>query len=182
MSIKTPQREPTDQPQVDSYECERDGCDTEFVDGAAVQGSYCSQDCADRETGAGLLRALAHDHRFCASCYRPRKVVYRPADAECEQLRKKALVVRESFVGFQHLTEYADVGEHGVECSCGAVDHRASIDLCRDGEAYEWWLKRAVEQLRREGKFDYRFDIQTFADRLWDGDDIELAVGRAIQT
>lgn len=148
---------------------------------SAVGGSYCSTECRDRATGDRVLGHLRQDHRFCGSCYRPRKTVYRPADSEVEKLRSKALIIRESFVGFEELTEFVSEGPYGIECNCGTIAHRDSEPLFRDGEPYEWWLARAVEQLREEGVWEYDLDVATFADALWAGDDLALAVGRAVE-
>lgn len=167
-------------PQTRHFECDGPGCSEEFDTASAVAGSYCSPACRDRDTGQSLLAHIGQDHRFCASCYRPRKVVYRPDDADAPELRKKALLVRESFVGFETVTEFADRGPYGIECQCGTVDHDHSEPVVRDGEPYEWWLARAVGQLRAEGQVEYEFDVATFADAYWNGADIELAVGRAL--
>ncbi|SEO70306.1 hypothetical protein SAMN05216388_101748 [Halorientalis persicus] len=107
--------------------------------------------------------------------------MYRPADSECPKLRTKALVVRESFVGYEELTEHAEQGAYGIECSCGSVGYGDPESLCRDGSPYEWFLKRAIGQLRREGAWGHRFDVATFADAMWEGDDLDLAVGKAIR-
>jgi len=170
------------------YECARDGCDGQFTEPKAVAGSYCSSVCRDRERGENLLQDLAYDHRFCGSCFKPRKVVYRPDAYDVPKLRDKAVLIRESFVGFEELTEFAGMGPHGIECECGNIDHFHAEDLFRQGEPYEWYLKLAVTKLREEGRHEYEFDIQTFADELWhDGDtdagaDFALAIGRAIDT
>ena len=144
-------------------------------------GSYCSTDCRERARGASALRNIEHDHRFCSTCYKPLKVVFRPADRESPKLRKKALVIRESFVGFQDFTEFAESGDFGLECSCGNVDHYHHEPDFRDGEPYEWYLKLAITKFRQEGQTDDRFDLETFADEFWTTDDLELAVGRALE-
>jgi len=156
-------------------DCHEHGPEWEFTD-----GQYCSTEHAVRDDGHEVLSTLARDHRFCGSCYRPQKVVYRPPDTESPKLRTKALVVRESFVGYEELTEHAEQGAYGIECSCGSVGHGDPETLCRNGSPYEWFLKCAVRQLRSEGTWDYHFDIETFADASWGDDDLELAVGRAL--
>lgn len=161
--------------------CQYSGCHDRGPEWEFTDGQYCCTEHAIRDAGDDVLSTLAHDHRFCSSCYRPVRVVYRPADSECPKLRTKALVVRESFVGYEELTEHAEQGAYGVECTCGSVGYGDPESLCRDGSPYEWFLKRAVGQLRREGAWDHRFDVATFADAMWDGDDIDLAVGKAIR-
>lgn len=162
------------------HECARDGCVDEFTTSQAVAGSYCSARCRDRDRGERVLGHLEQDHRFCGSCYRPRKTVYRPDEADVPDLRVKALVIRESFVGFEELSEFAEMGPYGIECQCGTVDHRTAEPIFRDGEPWEWWLARAVEQLREEGQFGYDLDIATLANAHWDGADLDLAMGRAL--
>lgn len=164
----------------ESFDCSHDDCDGEFLKPNAVAGSFCSTDCRDRDRGASLLNHLEQDHRFCGSCYRPRKTVYRPKGATCPELRKKALVIRESFVGFEELTEFSSKGPYGIECRCGTISHDAAELLFRDGEPWEWWLSRAIDQLREEGQHDRHLDAAALADAYWETDDLALAVGRAL--
>lgn len=168
--------------QAERYECSREGCTERFASPESIRGSYCSTACADRDRGQDVIDHLRRDHRFCGTCLRPRKVVYRPADADVEDLRRKALLIRESFVGFETLTEHAHMGPHGIECRCGAIDHRGTESWLRDGEPWEWWLLRAVDQLRHEGQWQYRLDIETLANAVWDDQDLPLALGRALST
>ena len=167
--------------QPEQYTCEHRDCNEEVPEPNLVRGQYCSLACADRADGQTVIDHLRRDHRFCATCLRPRKVVYRPADRDVESLRRKALLIRESFVGFEELTEFAELGEHGIECECGAIAHDTPL-LDRDGGPWEWWLARAVEQLRHEGQWEYRVDVPTLADAAWETDDLELAVGHALST
>jgi len=154
-------------------------CDDEIEH--TVAGSYCSERCHTAHKGQKALNNIRHDHRFCSTCFRPLKVVYRPDDADCPELRKKALIIRESFQGFQDFTEHAESGNHGIECVCGNVDHYHSEDTLREGEPFEWFLKLAFETFRKEGQVDYTFDTETFADQYWQHNDFEHAVGAAIQ-
>jgi len=169
----------TREPRVDRCTCARDGCDARFSQSGAV-GSYCSVECQARDRGETVLNHLARDHRFCGSCYRPRKVVYRPDESDVPDLRKKALLIRESFVGFETLTEFAEGGPYGIECNCGTTDHRTAEHLFRAGEPWEWWLARAVDQLADNGVWEYRLDAAALADAVWRTDDLALAVGRAL--
>lgn len=169
---------------VETYQCSAADCDEEFHAGRAIEGSYCSQACADRDCGQTVLDHLRQDHRFCSTCLRPRKVVYRPADSETPALRRKALIVREAFIGFEDLTQWSDMGPHGIECQCGSLDHHTPDDWLRSGEPWEWWLARAVDQLRREGQWEYCLDAANLAEETWDGGDqdvdLALALGRAL--
>lgn len=183
------------------YDCDRPDCDETLTTATSVDGSYCSQDCADRARAARLLRHLRQDHRICASCFRLKKEIERPPDTyQRHGFRKSGVeltydetgtvtaqrysqdVTREAVVGFEHPTRETERGPYGLECTCGAVSHDAEADYFRQAEAYEWFLKLAVEHLRDEGQADYHFDIETFANALWDGVAFELAVGRALST
>ena len=144
-------------------------------------GQYCSEECLISQQGEKALRNIKHDHRFCSTCYKPLKVVYRPDDRDTPELRKKALIIRESFVGFQDFTEHVEHGNYGIECSCGNVDHYHCEEAFRDGQPYEWYLKLAFEKFHQEGQMDDRFDLRVFADTFWHTDDFELAVGKALE-
>lgn len=162
--------------------CARDACEVEFAIPNAAQGSYCSGECADRDDAASVLQHLEQAHTFCVSCFKPRKVVYRPDEASTPELRKKAFIIRESFVGFETLTEFSEAGPYGIECSCGAINHDLAVDLCRDGEPYEWFLQLAIDHFRELGEWDYEFDIEEFCEVFWRSDDFELAIGRALRS
>lgn len=167
---------------LEQYTCDRGECDHRFTEPEAVAGSYCSTECRDRARGEGALVRIRRDHRFCGSCYRPRKTVYRPDDADVPDLRRKALIIRESFVGFEDLSEFAALGPHGVECACGTTDHTTEEQLFRDGEPWHWWLSAAIQQLREEGFWEYECDAATLADAFWREQDLALAVGKALNT
>lgn len=158
-------------------ECHQCGNTYEY----GYDGQYCSQECFLASKGEKALNNIRHDHRFCSTCYRPLKVVYRPDDQDTPELRKKALVIRESFAGFQDFTEYAESGAHGLECVCGNVDHYHSEGFIRDSEPYEWFLKLAIAKFRDEGQVDYTFDITEFSNAYWETDNFEYAVGKAIK-
>ena len=159
------------------YECSHPDCDNDH----SRTASYCSEDCRLKHKGRKLLRNVKHDHRFCSTCFKPLKIVYRPEDSKTPKLRKKALIIRESFVGFQDFTEHVEHGDYGIECSCGNVDHYHSEPDFRDSEGYEWWLRLVIETFNKEGQLDADFDLETFADTFWQTDDFELAVGKALE-
>jgi len=142
---------------------------------------YCSEECEIADRGQGLLNQIENDHRFCGSCYKPIKTVYRPADETTPELRKKALVIRESFVGFEDLTEHAEKGQYGIECSCGNISHYHAEELLRDGEPYEWFLKLSVETFREEGQREDTFCIETFCNVYWETEQFAYAIGKALQ-
>jgi len=163
----------------ESDTCAFPDCDTEFRIPNAVRGSYCSADCADRHAGQRFLEHLRRDHTVCWSCWRRRKELEHPTD---EARRSLDPVTDDALVGFEYLTRHADQGEHGVECTCGAVDHDIDGYDRRADAPYHWLLLRYVEQTRAEGQHDKDLDLATLADVLWENDDLELAVGRAIES
>jgi len=79
-----PEQQPTqgdeDDEDVPTFECSRDGCDEEFEEGEDVMGSFCSRVCWYQHKGAGPLRKIKHDHRWCASCFKPIKEVEPPSE------------------------------------------------------------------------------------------------------
>jgi len=159
------------------YECSHPECNTEH----SRTGSYCSPECRTKHKGRKALLNIKHDHRFCSTCYKPLKVVYRPDDRDTPELRKKALIIRESFTGFQDYTEHVEHGNFGIECSCGNVDHYHSEELLRDNEGYEWYLKLVFQKFRAEGQIDSEFDIECFCNTYWETGDFELSVGRSLR-
>ena len=164
----------------ESDTCSRETCETEFLIPNAKRGSYCSLECADRDDAESVLDVLSRAHDFCASCYKPKKVIYRPDEASTPALRRKPLLIRDAFVGFEDITRYAKLGDYGIECECGAVNHDLATDLCRDGEPYEWYLQLAVDHFRKKGKWEYKFDVETFCETFWQTTDFELATGKAL--
>lgn len=165
----------TTTPESDTCACP--GCDAEFTIPNAVRGSYCSAACADRHDGQRFLEHLRRDHTVCWSCLRPRKTVERPT---AEARRGLDPVTDDALVGFEYLTEHADRGQYGVECTCGAVDHDIDGYDRRDGAPYHWHLLRIVEEMAAQGQHDKTFDLPAFADTYWETDDLALAVGRAL--
>jgi len=180
--------------------CAFPDCDKEFQVLNAVAGSYCSQECHDRHAGRRLLRTIRQDHRFCWSCWRPRKELEQPT----EEYRTRAFATsgvgltvdgegaltaerygqelsNEAVVGFEHHSRHVTMGPYGLECECGAIDHDNVDWDKREDVAYHWQLKRVIQQMTDEGAHDYQFDVVTFAEELWATDDLELAVGRAIE-
>jgi hypothetical protein len=162
----------------ESDQCAFPDCSEEFRIPNAVAGSYCSTECRDRHEGRRLLRHVRQDHTVCWSCWRRRKEIERPTDAARRGLDP---VTDQALVGFEYLTEHADHGKHGVECECGAVDHDIPDYDRRDDVPYHWLLYRYLEATRDEGQHDRDLDLATFADVLWESEDLELAVGRALE-
>ena len=79
--------------QTDTYvdetdECDLDSCKEEYRIGDVV-GGYCSTDCLQRDKGAGVLRKIVHDHRWCATCFRPIKEVTQPPNRWVEDKASK---------------------------------------------------------------------------------------------
>lgn len=178
--------------------CARDGCDVTFNVYNAVDGSYCSRDCADAASGAALLKHIQTDHKYCASCFGVKKDIEPPkpesefkesgggwvptGDDSATLERYGQEVTIRSAVGFEHVTERAERGPWGVECICGAVSHDAVDEDFRRHEPYLWNIVTTIDHLREErDKTTAKVDVVTLADALWRGLDLELAVGRALQ-
>jgi hypothetical protein len=159
------------------YDCAFPDCDQTRTETSSVAGSYCSQDCADRHDGQRLLRQIETDHRFCWSCWRARKTIERPTDTARRGLGP---VTDDALIGYEYATEHVEMGPHGLECSCGSVDHRLEGWDRRAEGPYHWHIKLIVSQLREEGQSDQVLDLATFADELWETDDLPLALGRAL--
>ena len=153
-------------------------CDATYTMG--YRGSYCSESCYYADEGEDVYEHLKSDHRICATCLKPTKVVFRPNDNECPELRKKALIIREAFIGFQDLTEYAEMGNYGTECQCGNVDHYNTNGTIRKRESYPWFLMLALEQFRQEGQLEHTFDLPRFLNAEWDSGSFVEALGRAL--
>jgi len=172
---------------VKTGRCALPECRDTFPVTNAVQGSYCSRDCYNRHRGRRILRNVRQDHRFCWSCWRPRKTLEQPseayrnehfqksdtalartADDELEVQRVGQEVSREAVVGFEHYTQFVESGPFGPECECDAVSHDID-DWDRRGDGpYVWRFRRISDQLREEGQDHRQFDITTFAEVLWE--------------
>lgn len=163
-----------------TYDCSRSDCDKQFQQASAAAGSYCSQRCAALDRGECLLKDLRRDHRFCATCFRARKDVYRPDAADVPALREKAAVVRDAFIGFEDLTAAAAYGDYGVECECGAVGHDHVFETLREQHPWPLHLAAAVVYLREEGRFDHQLDVEEFRRALEAGAELPLALGWAL--
>lgn len=157
--------------------CDRPDCESEYAIPNAV-GGYCSEECAARHRGQKLLRHIQQDHRFCTSCWAPRKTIERPT---ANARRGLGPVTDDALVGFEDYTRHVEMGPHGLECECAAIDHDIAEWDRRDDVPYHWRLLRIVEQIDAEGQRDITFDLGTFADEYWTTGDIELAVGRALE-
>jgi hypothetical protein len=176
--------------------CARDGCDERFQVQRAVEGSFCSQECADRSTAGNLLDHIQSDHKYCASCLGVKKDIEPPKPDRAFTESGTGWVVADdsvsvkwfgqetamdAAVGFEHLTSRAEQGPYGVECACGAVSHDAVDDDFRRHEPFIWHVVTTIDHLREErDKTDRHVDIVTLADALWDGNDLELALGKAL--
>jgi DNA-directed RNA polymerase subunit RPC12/RpoP len=172
----------TPNPSEETYECAH--CGGPRRPSTSVAGSFCSIDCHQqhrREKRAGeVLRELAQDHRFCATCGRQLKEI---------EAGDQLLVVGPSrhdswtfasdvWAGYQHRTEHAELGEisldtadeptvltddyvaTGTVCECGNTDHRHEESAIRERFPFETahYLALAVDILHVEGKHDVQVD------------------------
>lgn len=163
--------------QQERYDCAFPDCDDTRTETSSVQGSYCSQECADRHTGRKFVRLVREDHRFCWSCLRIRKEIEQPT---AFARRGLGPITDEALQGFEYHSEHVTMGEYGLECTCGAVDHDIDGYFKREDGPYHWHILLLVEQITSEGQTNYDFDLATFADVFWETDDFELSLGRAL--
>jgi hypothetical protein len=160
------------------YPCSRPDCTAQFKQSTAIAGSYCSEDCAAQDTGRKFLANIRRDHRFCWSCFRTRKEIERPTD---ELRRGRGRHTAEAIIGYEYPTQHVEMGPYGLECECGGIDHDTPDWDVRYSVPYQWFLYRISEQLVNEGQREDAIDLVTLADELWETDDLELAVGRALR-
>ena len=164
--------------QAPRYPCAHPDCDADRTAHSSVAGSYCSERCAALDTGASFLRAVRQDHRFCWSCFRQRKEIERPSDAA---RRGRGRYTAEAMVGFEFPTKHVEVGPHGLECHCGAIDHDTPEWDQRRCGPYHWFLYLVAEEMVAEGQRETSLDLVTFAEELWQTDNLALALGRAFR-
>jgi len=162
----------------ESYGCNFPDCDDTFTPSSSVAGSFCSKECAARDRGRRILNLLRYDHRFCWSCWRERKEIEQPT---AEARRGLGPVTDGAVVGYEYLTEHAEMGPYGTECHCGAVDHDVDGWDRRDDAPYRSHLALIVERTREEGQHEYGFDADRFDAVLDQTDDLELALGAALR-
>lgn len=177
----------------ETYTCSRDGCEETFQEGRAVDGSYCSEQCATRVAGENLLKHIKRDHRFCHGCFRQLKEIERPPS-------DRTLVVgpvdhdavadtwRNCLVGFEHLTEHAELGERGRDyhhdetetrgpdavvsgtvCVCGTTDHQDPYLRLERVTSIPTAARRLCEiigLLGAEGQHDKALDVGDLLDEL----------------
>lgn len=160
-------------------ECDYNDCDSLFEPGKGVDG-HCSEECYYGHRGSRALQNIKHDHRFCSSCYRPLKDVYRPDRDELPLTNRKPQLIWDSFIGFQDPTEHSVSTREGRECVCGNVDHYHSDSLLRDSQPYSWYLMLAFEQFRSEGQIEQVFDLEVFVNEFWRSEDLRYSVGKAL--
>lgn len=100
---------------VETYPCADQACDEHFAAHDSVDGSYCSQTCSYRDDGRSILRNIAHDHRYCTSCFRQVKEIERPQEhqrvvvgpVDHDQLQATS---QDVLVGYQYRTKHSDIG------------------------------------------------------------------------
>lgn len=160
-----------------SYDCGFADCSETTTPSSSVDGAYCSRECAARDRGRRILNLLRHDHRFCWSCWAERKEIEQPT---AETRRGLGPIADDAVVGYEYLTEHAEMGPYGTECTCGAVDHDVDGWDRRDDGPYRSYLAAIVDRTREEGQHEYAFDRERFDTILDETDDLELALGAAL--
>ena len=172
-------------------------CPTVFPGHEAIEGTYCSRACYRREKGAGLLGEIRRRHELCFTCFRRRKDIERPPaqymrthfgrsgtgwsreteDAPWTVERWGQETSREAVCGFAYPTEHTDMGPHGLECRCGAIDADLDEPTVRNLEQWTEWLSQTVDYLSDVGAREdtLRADI---VERAYERtEDLRYAVG-----
>lgn len=174
----------------ETYQCEREQCDDTFTRSTSVEGSYCSERCAELVAGRNLIRHIRDDHRFCHGCFRQQKEIERvDRTLVVGPVEHDALdpTFRDCIVGYEHLTEHAELGERegrdyvveesdagdrapadthvvtGTVCKCGTTDHRDDY-VRREGIASRPAAARRlcdiIGILNQEGQHDKTVDAR----------------------
>lgn len=107
----------------DTYTCSHQECEEEYTKpGSVVDGSYCSRRCSLLDTGEDFLRNIRDDHRWCGGCYRQLKEVEAPPPGSYPEF----------VIGFEYLTEHAELGQREANADSFVDDARA--DSTTDGD------------------------------------------------
>lgn len=126
---------------TETYECAQ--CGGPRAPETSVAGSFCSTDCHEahrREKAAEkVLDRVVHSHKFCATCFRRLKFVYRPDHPDLPDF----------FRGYQHRTDNAELGE----ISRPARDVIEPEPSPEDGAAYDYDDPGAEDRLVDLGYF-----------------------------
>lgn len=146
----------------------------------AIRGSYCTTGCFYRDKGENIRQKIRQDHRFCATCFRVRKEITKPPETF---LRSRAVLIRDTIIGFETATECLNYGHGLTWCACGSIDHDGDYDWLREME-----LRTAATnaiallcQLEEEGQLSQRPDPQRLRRTLrQSGLDWDLAFGKAL--
>jgi len=181
-----------------SQECKHPDCTTLCKKWEFDDGRYCSTECRVRHEGRQKLAGLKYDHQRCFTCFRFLKDINPPKpdfefterghgwafdeDGEPTLEFYSQEVTRSAAMGFQFLTGNAIKGEKqrgdrvitGTICErCGATDHTDHDPTLGDREA----IGRLVSTLIAE---EVEFDIEQLHREYTATDDLELAMGRAL--
>lgn len=121
-----------------------------------------------RKRARNLLNTIRYDHRFCGTCFRQTKTVDKPPSNQWG--------LPDCVIGFEDTTQHAtngDVtvsvdeynreriaGHSGSVCECGNTSHVQSEPSLQTRFAFEngVYLRRAIAELRAEGKTDETVD------------------------
>jgi hypothetical protein len=158
-------------------------CNGEFEITNAVEGSYCSQICHDREQGQKLLNTVNHSHCYCALCGSKLKDVEPPkpdwafdnTDAAWEHTDDGVTLTwfsqeesRRAAIGFEYTTAAADTGEKTAHTT-GDFEQVTSGIVC--GECGNASLTDPQEDMQREHLFEYASQIlDSLRERKADGE------------
>lgn len=156
--------------------------------------------CYRRQEGANLLLEIKRRHELCYTCFRRRKDIERPPaqfmarrfsksgtgwsreheDAPWTVERWGQETSREAVCGFATPTEHADMGVHGLECRCGAVDADLDEPAVRELEQWTDWLAETVAYLVDVGAREDTLRADVVERAYEKTGDFEYAVGMGL--
>ncbi|ELY91461.1 hypothetical protein [Natrialba taiwanensis] len=182
-----------------TVECEYPNCEEIGKVWEFHHGDYCSNKCELKHEGRKELGGIKFDHCRCFTCMTELKEIVPPkpdhafdvsgvgwyTDPETGTVHIERFgqeVTREAAVGFQHKTPSAGFGEKehnervvtGTVCdNCGNTDHTAHVSYLANQHSV---VTRVVSLLE-----DVEFSVQEFHREYVRTDDIELALGKALE-
>jgi hypothetical protein len=187
-------------PDQPSRECQHPECSTVGPKWEFHHGKYCSNKCEVRDEGRDALARFRYDHCLCFTCFRDLKTLNPPKpdfeftenghgwtfdeDGEPTLQYYSQEVTRQAATGRQFLTPSAGKGEKqreddvitGTICeACGQTSHTIHDPLISSREA----IGRLVSLLQDAD--DLVVDVEVLHRIYADTDDLEFAVGRALQ-
>lgn len=180
-------------PTSESFDCNAPDCNVEYSPASVAHGSYCSNRCYYRHKGADVLRNVAQDQRWCATCFRQVKNIERPSQRLLDSLEP---VTARAVIGRQYATEttvwavdardtanpYHPIEHQRWGCECGTVDPSTRSEILAeiDPETTVQSLWACLRELWREDNVAHEPSLDPYLEGIRDRRDWPQAIGRAI--